>query len=217
MAAEEIFNRVEASIKNIKPAELDKAVNDALKEKLDLLKVMDKMGAAAVELGERYARGEVGLPEVLVTGKMLTKAINTLKPHFPTLESQAKKGTVIMGTIQTDVHSIGKNLVSTFLTNSGYEVYDLGEDVPAQKLVEKAKEVKADVIGVSSLLTTSMLYIKDVVEGLKANGMQGQVKVIIGGASVSPEFAESIGASAYGENASKAIGIVNKFMAEKRA
>lgn len=116
-----------------------------------------------------------------------------------------EKKKVVMGTVEGDIHDIGKSIVVAFLTANGFEVYDLGRDAPPEKFVEKAKEVTADVIGASALLTTTMETQRKVVEAIKEAGLKGKVKVIVGGAPASEEWAKKIGADAYGENATEAV------------
>jgi len=126
-----------------------------------------------------------------------------------------KRGTVVIGTVEGDLHDIGKNIVSTLLSSSGFDVHDLGVDVPADKFIEKVKETKADVLALSALLTTTMLEMGNIVEKLRTEGIREQVKVILGGAPLSAEYAEDIGADAFASGAITGVETIKKLIADK--
>ena len=136
-----------------------------------------------------------------------------LEPEILKRKSERKVlGKVVLGTVAGDIHDIGKNIVASLLIAAGFEVYDLGTDVPVEKFIEKAKEVKADVIGASALLTTTMLVQKDLADAIKRSGLD--VKYIIGGAAVSPQWAEEIGA-AYAQDASSAVEVIKNLIKQR--
>jgi len=160
-------------------------------------------------IGEKYKNHEIFLPEVLLAAKAMYKGMDVLKPLFlksgmPTL------GRVVIGTVQGDIHDIGKNLVAIMLRGAGFDVLDLGKDVPAEKFVEVAVKEEAKVIGMSALLTTTMKGMKEVVERLKKRGLDGKIKTIIGGAPVSADYARHIGADAYGYDSVNAVQWIRK-------
>lgn len=162
-----------------------------------LLKGMDVVG-------ERFKAHQIFLPDVLLSARAMYAGMDELKPllieeGIPTL------GKVVMGTVQGDLHDIGKNLVSIMLEGAGFEIIDLGKDVPPHKFVETAGEEDAQVIGMSALLTTTMTVMGEVINLLQKEGLSERVKVIIGGAPVSVEFAREIGATAYGYDATNAV------------
>lgn len=162
-----------------------------------------------VEVGDLFDAGEVYLPELILAADAMKAGTSICEAAFPKGALKEKKK-VIMGTVEGDIHDIGKSIVVAFLAANGFEVYDLGRDVPPEKFVEKAKEVTADVIGASALLTTTMEMQKKVVEEMKAAGLAGKVKIIVGGAPTSDEWAKKIGADAYGENATEAVAKIKK-------
>ncbi|RLE87656.1 MAG: cobalamin-binding protein, partial [Thermoprotei archaeon] len=127
-------------------------------------------------------------------------------------EASRKLGTVVIGTVRGDLHDIGKSIVATMLRAAGFEVIDLGVDVPPEKFVEAVKKYNADIVAMSALLTTTMLEMKNVIEALKQAGLRDRVKVIVGGAAVTEEFAKEIGADGYGEDAVKAVKICKELL-----
>jgi len=172
--------------------------------------VLDKGLIAGMNvIGEKYKNHEIFLPEVLLAAKAMYKGMDVLRPLFlkdeiPTLCK------VVIGTVQGDIHDIGKNLVAIMLRGAGFDVVDLGKDVPAEKFVEVAVQEKASVIGMSALLTTTMPAMKEVVERLKKRRLDGKIKTIIGGAPVSADYARHIGADAYGYDSVNAVEWVKK-------
>ena len=167
--------------------------------------VLDKGLIAGMNvIGEKYKNHEIFLPEVLLAAKAMYTGMDVLKPLFlkdemPTL------GRVVIGTVHGDIHDIGKNLVAIMLRGAGFDVIDLGKDVPAEKFVEVAVQEKARVIGMSALLTTTMPAMKSVVERLEKRGLNGKIKTIIGGAPVTADYARHIGADAYGYDSVNAV------------
>jgi trimethylamine corrinoid protein len=127
-----------------------------------------------------------------------------------------KAGTVVIGTVQTDIHEIGKNIVASLMTASGFEVYDVGVDVPAAKFAERAEEVQADIIAASAIMTTTMPFQKDLIDYLKANGLRDKYIVMVGGGVVNQEWANRVGADGYGELASDAVNVAKGLMTERR-
>ncbi len=174
--------------------------------------VLDKGLIAGMNIvGEKYRSHDLFLPEVLLAAKAMYAGMDILKPLFlkdgiPTL------GRVVMGTVQGDIHDIGKNLVSIMLRGAGFDVIDLGKDVSPKKFVETARKEKARVIGMSALLTTTMVVMKRVIDLLRKEGLQGKIKTIIGGAPVSAEFAEQIGADAYGYDSMNSVDCIKRLM-----
>jgi len=155
-------------------------------------------------VGEKFRAHEIFLPEVLLAARAMYAGLTLLKPLL--LEDEVpSRGRVVIGSVQGDLHDIGKNLVGIMLTGAGFEVVDLGNDVPAEKFVDAAVEQGAAIIGMSALLTTTMSVMKQVVDLVRERGLAGKVKVIVGGAPLSGEFASEIGADAYGYDAANAV------------
>ena len=162
-------------------------------------------------VGQRFGAHEIFLPELLISARAMNAGIDLLKPLFLGGEMPTR-GKVVIGTVKGDLHDIGKNLVGIMLKGAGFEVIDVGCDVTADVFVDAAEKEGASVVGLSALLTTTMTGMKDVVELVKARGLQENVKVIVGGAPLSKAFADEIGADAYGYDASNAVEIVKEMV-----
>ncbi len=147
-------------------------------------------------VGEKFSSKEYFIPDMLASAEAVGAAMDILKPHLEGA-GVVTKGKLAIATVKGDIHDIGKNIVSILLKGSGYEVEDLGIDVPTDKIIEYVKEQKPDYIGLSALLTTTMVVMGEVVDGLKEAGVRDKVKILIGGAAVSDEYAREIGADAY--------------------
>lgn len=155
-------------------------------------------------VSDKWKAGEYYIPNVLIAARAMKGGMEIIKPKL--IEGNYKaKGVAVAGTVKGDLHDIGKNLVVMMLEGAGFEVVDLGTDVPADKFVQAAREKKADIIMMSALLTTTMLAMKDVVKALKDSDLQGKVKTMIGGAPVTQKFAEEIGADGYAADGSSAV------------
>jgi len=162
-------------------------------------------------VGELFRKHEIFLPEVLLAAKAMYAGMDLLKPLF-IKEGIPNLGKIVIGTIHGDLHDLGKNLVGIMLKGAGFEVIDLGKDVPPEKFIETAEKENAKLIGMSALLTTTMPAMKTVVELLDRKGLKGKIKTIIGGAPVSQEYAKLIGADAYAFDASKSIELVKNLL-----
>ncbi len=163
------------------------------------------------KIGELFKCNEIYVPEVLLAAKSMQNAMQVLKPHL-VKGGIRPRGKVVVGTVRGDLHDIGKNLVAMMLEGAGFEIVDLGNDVPAEKFVEAAIEHGATVIGMSALLTTTMHIMKDTVDLLKEKDPDGKVRTMIGGAPVTKKFADQIGADGYGDDAATAVDIAKGFI-----
>jgi len=166
---------------------------------------------AAIKVGEKFDSGEYFLPHLVMAGDLMDAVGAILEKNIPAEKIVRKKG-IVIGTVQGDMHSVGKNLVATMFKAGGFEVHDMGVDVPSLNFIEKAKEVKADMIALSSLLTTTMPYQKEVIEDLSAMGIRDQFKVMIGGGPVTEVYARDIGADGYGRDAIEALDEAKKLL-----
>ena len=166
---------------------------------------------AAIKVGEKFDSGEYFLPHLVMAGDLMDVVGAILEKNIPAEEIERKK-TIVIGTVQGDMHSVGKNLVANMLKAGGFEVHDMGVDVPSMNFIEKAKEVKADMIALSSLLTTTMPYQKEVIEDLSAMGIRDQFKVMVGGGPVTEVYARDIGADGYGRDAIEALDEAKKLL-----
>jgi corrinoid protein of di/trimethylamine methyltransferase len=171
-------------------------------------------------VGEKFARMEYYLPELMRCADAMKAALNVLEPHLGKGQEGGTQGTIVLGTIQGDLHDLGKNIVKTMLQAAGFTVHDLGCDVSVRQFIEKAEEVNADIIAASAILTTTMAYMPDLIAFLKELGIREKFKVMVGGAPVTPEFAREAGADGYGENAAEAISVAKRLIqgkSERRA
>ena len=176
-----------------------------------LLKIIGKVMQF---IGKQFEDEEIFLPDLVGSANVVKNTIDeVLDPAIKELgESKETLGRVVLGTVEGDVHSIGKDLVGSFLFSNGFEVFNLGEEVPASKFVDKAEEVGAQIIGLSSLLTMSMGFQREVVEELKSRGLRDKYLVIIGGSPTSNEYADEIGADGWADDAIEAVFLIKKLL-----
>ena len=166
-------------------------------------------------VGDSFACGEVFLPELVMAGEAMKAAIAILEPELK--KSGASReilGKVVLATVEGDIHEIGKSLVGTMLTAAGFEVYDLGVNVPAEKIMAKVEEVGADIVGLSALLTTTMVKQKEVIEAMDKKGMRNKTSVMVGGAPVTSDWVQKIEADGYSEDAIGAVNTAKNLMKE---
>jgi len=165
-------------------------------------------------VGEKFNAKEYFIPDMLASAEAVSAAMDILKPHLEASNIETK-GTFAIVTVRGDIHDIGKNIVAILLKGSGYEVEDLGIDIPTEKIVEYVKKNKPDYLGLSALLTTTMLVMGDIIEALKAAGLRDKIKVLVGGAAVSQEYAHEIGADAYCVDGFDAVRVLDSFQGTK--
>ncbi len=165
-------------------------------------------------VGEKYASKEYFIPDMLASAEAVGAAMDILKPLLEASNIDTK-GKFAIGTVKGDIHDIGKNIVAILLRGAGYEVQDLGIDVPIEKIVQTVRDEKPDYLGLSALLTTTMVNMGAVIEALKENGLRNKVKILIGGAAVSDEYAHEIGADAYCIDGFHAVKVLDAFQEEK--
>jgi dimethylamine corrinoid protein len=182
------------------------AAVEKAKGELEPSEIIEKGLAAGMnQVGVLFERGKLFLPHVMMAADAMTAGVNSLKDLMPEGSAQSKMGVIVNGTVEGDVHDIGKSIVSTMLQSAGFEVHDIGRDVPVRNFIEKAKEVDANMIGISALMTTTLQGQRDVIELLKEEGMRERIKVMVGGAPATQAWADKIGADCYAENASEAV------------
>jgi 5-methyltetrahydrofolate--homocysteine methyltransferase len=187
-------------------------VSEGLAEGMDAGTLLrDGLIAGMAEVGQLYENGDIFVPEMLVAARAMSAALEVLKPHLVE-EGVESSGKVAIGTTQGDLHDIGKNLVAMMLEGSGFEIVDLGVDVPADKFIEAIRE-GASVVAMSALLTTTMTNMQTAIEAIKEAGLREQVRIIIGGAPITKAYADEIGADGYAEDASSAVRLVKEVLA----
>jgi 5-methyltetrahydrofolate--homocysteine methyltransferase len=186
---------------------------DALTEGIDPVELISRwMIPAMDEVGRRFEAQEYFVPELLLAGRAMKAALELLRPILASRGAQPT-GRVVIGTVKGDLHDIGKNMVSSMLEGAGFEVLDLGIDVPPQKFVDALAGGNVQILALSALLNVSMPEMKNTIDALIAAGLRDRVKVMVGGAPVTRAFAEEIGADGYGENASSAVSVARSLMA----
>jgi methylmalonyl-CoA mutase cobalamin-binding domain/chain len=186
-------------------------VQKALDEGVAPLKIVNALGDAMKDVGDKYESGEFFFSELIMAGETMKEAMEVLKPAM-TADDVKSKGKVVIGTVKGDLHDIGKDLVVSLLVAAGIEVIDVGVDVPAEKFVEAVKNEGATVVGLSALLSTTITYTKEVVEALKAAGVRDQVRIIVGGAAATDELAKEMGADACAADAVLGVRMVENWL-----
>lgn len=217
MSDKSIFEKLNNALIAGDKSDLEQGVGDALKEGVTPSDIIEKgMSPGMKEVGDRFARYEIYLPEMMMAAEAWEGAMQILEPKLLESGSERKKaGRVVIGTVKGDIHSIGKNIVGALLKMSGFEVFDLGVDVNASAFVTKAEEVGADIIAASALMSTTIPQQKSIIEHIEARGARGKYCVLVGGGSTSQEWADSIGADGYGRTAGDATTLALKAVAQK--
>jgi 5-methyltetrahydrofolate--homocysteine methyltransferase len=207
-----IFEKMADEVQKGNAEPVEELVKEALSQGFPAERILNEGLVEGMNIvSEKFKNNECFIPEVLVSAKAMTVGLEILKPRLA--ETNVKsRGKVVIGTIQGDLHDIGKNIVAMLLQGAGFEVVDLGADVPIEKFVESAKNEKADIVGISALLITTMVNMKAVIEGLKEAGLRGNVKVIIGGAPVTRDYADRIEADGYAPDAASGVDIAKSLM-----
>ena len=179
---------------------------------VDVLSAVRVASAAITEIGDQFQSGEIYLPQLMLAGKAMRACMKVLSAHFTQEMDTKAKGKVVIGAVSGDIHDIGKNLVGSMLSVHGFDVVDLGVNVPPRRFLDTAESVGARIIALSSLMTTSMPYQRDVLDLLHESGDRERFFVVVGGGPVTPEFARDIGADGYGLNAISAVKVCEKLV-----
>jgi 5-methyltetrahydrofolate--homocysteine methyltransferase len=209
---EKLLEEIKNTVITGKHKEIEALVQKAIQAEVNLDDLIDNALIAAMDVvGDRFAKSEIFVPEMLVAALAMKKGLEILKPLLKDQEAQSK-GKVILCTVNGDIHDIGKNLVAMMLEGAGFEVIDLGVDVTVANVVDKVAEIQPQVLGLSALLTTTMPEMENVIKHLQTKGLRENVKVMLGGAPLSAEFAQKIGADAYGQDAAEAVTIARGFI-----
>jgi corrinoid protein of di/trimethylamine methyltransferase len=208
-----LLDSLKAAIVALDEGKAVEAAEKVVASKIDpKLAIRYAIADAAIIVGEKFDNGEYFLPQLVISGDLMDVVTKILEKNIPKSEIEKKK-IIVIGTVQADVHSVGKNLVATMLKSGGFQVVDLGVDVPSATFIEKAKDLNADMIALSSLLTTTMPYQREVIDDLASMGLRSRFKVMIGGGPVTKEYADKIGADAYGRDAIEAVDVAKKLLA----
>jgi len=214
MQREDLFEEMAQSIIEGEADAAADLARQAVEEGVDPLEAIDQGFVPGIDhVGHEFSVENMFLPELVLAGEAMKAAIAVLEPEMQRTGAEREiHGTVVLAAAHGDIHDIGKSLVGTMLSASGFRVFDLGVDVPVETVVDKVREVNADLVGVSALLTTTMTGQREVVEALVASGLREQVKVMVGGAPCTPEWATEIGADGFGEDAARAVTLARELV-----
>ena len=211
LSKEELLAKLSECVVEMEEEEIVEVANEYIEAGYDALEgIMDGLIDGMEKVSELFEEEEYFVTDVLLCSDAMYAGIEVLKPHLTEDDKSGPAKKVVIGVIEGDTHDIGKNLVKILLDTAGFEIYDLGRDVPLEAFVDKAVEVEADIIALSTLMTTTMIGMKKVIEMLKERGVRDKVKVMIGGSPVSPRFAKEIGADGYSTNAVEAVKLARK-------
>ncbi len=218
MTKEEIFDRLSFSIVKADKEMARETAQEVITQKIDPIEAIEKGLSKGMDIiGERFSKMEAFLPELMMAAQTFDTAMEILEPEIAAQKKEViTRGTIVMGTVKGDVHSIGRDIVVTMLRTGGFEVHDLGVDVSSLSFVEAAQKNQADVIALSSLMTTTMPGQREVIEVLKEMGLRDRYCVIIGGGPVNQQWADQIGADGYGETAADAVLLARDLLAERK-
>ena len=216
MNNEEFLNSVKKAIIDGNKDDAVQLAQQAISENMDLNEIIERGYIQGIQkVGQLWEEGEYFLPELITSAECMKSAMEVMQPELEKAQINMRSaGTIVIGTVEGDIHDIGKNLVASILSANGFDVIDLGADVKLETFIDTAEEVNADLICLSALLTTTMTGQKKLIELLKEKGSFGRYKVMVGGAPVNQKWADDIGADGYSENALTAVGAAKK-LAEK--
>jgi corrinoid protein of di/trimethylamine methyltransferase len=214
MQNEDLFKEMEQSITDGEAEKAADLARQSIAMGIDPLDAINKGFVAGVNfVGDQFSCGNMFLPELVMAGEAMKAAVAVLEPELARRgTARTMLGKVVLCTVEGDIHEIGKTLVGTMLSATGFQVFDMGVDVPVMKVVEKAREVGADIVAMSALLTTTMVHQKDVIEALEDVGLRDKVKVMVGGAPVTQEWVKQINADGYSEDAIGAARVAKQLL-----
>lgn len=209
---EKLLEEIKTTVIAGRHTEIEALVKTAIQHQVDPDDLINNALIAAMDVvGDRFARSEIFVPEMLVAAVTMKKGLDLIKPLLQEGQ-ESSKGKIVLCTVKGDLHDIGKNLVGMMLEGAGFEVFDLGVDVTVENVIDKVVEVQPQVLGLSALLTTTMPEMQNVITALQTRGIRQNVRVIIGGAPVDADFAEKIGADTYGKDAAEAVTIARSLI-----
>ncbi|MGD9237550.1 MAG: corrinoid protein [Desulfobacterales bacterium] len=209
---EKLFEEIKATVIAGKHKEIEALVQKAIQNERNLDELINGALIAAMDVvGDRFARSEIFVPEMLVSAVTMKKGLAIIKPLLKE-DKEQNKGKIVLCTVKGDLHDIGKNLVAMMLEGAGFEVIDLGVDTTVENVIDQVSKAQPQVLGLSALLTTTMPEMENVIQMLQTRGLRDKVKVMIGGAPVDADFAARIGADAYGQDAAEAVTLARRFI-----
>jgi 5-methyltetrahydrofolate--homocysteine methyltransferase len=209
----DILQQIKHAVITRKRAEIQGLVETAIGQRVDLNTIIDNGLIAAMDVvGQQFSDSEIFVPEMLVSALTMKMGLDVVKPLLLKNGDSRSRGTIMMATVKGDMHDIGKNIVIMMLEGAGFQVVDLGVDLTVEKLMEQIEAIKPDLVGLSALLTTTMPEMRRSIQVLKAKGLKGKVKVMVGGAPVSAAFAKEVGADGYGADAAEAVELARRLI-----
>ncbi len=210
---QEMFDKLAKAVVEGKTEDAEALAKEALEKSVDPLQcITEGLTKGIQRVGDLFASGEYFLPELIIAADAMTKALDILEPALVGGEAHQAPGTIVLGTVEGDLHEIGKTLVGTMLTANGFKVIDIGVDKPASEFIDAVKESGANLVGASALLTTTMIRQENLIGALKEAGLREQVMVMVGGAPVTESYAKQIGANGYAENAISAVDLAMRLV-----
>ena len=211
--SEEILAKLRQAVVDGEPEDAEELARQALEQGLDpLVCINEGLSPGIDEVGELFASGEYYLPDLIIGGDAMKAALTVLEPALAAGQERDLLGKVVLGTVKGDLHEIGKTLVGTMLTANGFRVTDIGVDRPASAFIDAIRESGATLVGASALLTTTMLQQQQLIEALQEAGLRDQVKVMVGGAPITENWSEKIGADGYAEDAISAVALAKNLV-----
>ena len=209
-----IFEELADEVQKGNSESVEALTKKALSEDISAEDILNNGLVAGMNIvSKKFKNNEIFIPEVLISAKSMYSGLGILKPLLAEANVQSK-GKVVIGTVKGDLHDIGKNIVAMLLQGAGFDVVDLGADVPKEKFLEFVKNERVDILGMSALLTTTMIYMKETIEALKNAGLRENIKVIIGGAPVTESYAAQIDADGYAPDAASAVDLTKRLLGE---
>lgn len=215
--SQEIISQITNAIIEGEPDLAVDLTRQALAAGIEPMEIIDHGLIPGMDIvGEKYACGDYFLPNLIISANGMQEAMKLLEPELRARQQERKSaGKVVIGTVRGDIHEIGKSLVATMLSANGFEVYDLGVDVPNEKFIDKVRETGANLLGLSALLTTTMVVQREIINALKQAGLRENTKVMVGGAPVTRSWSEDIGADGYAEDAIGAVALAKKLSSSR--
>lgn len=209
---EDYLDTISRAVESGDDKQVTRVVGEALTNKVPAIDILEKGLVPGIQvLGKLFKEGQVYLPEILISTRAMNRGVEQLRPYLAATDIY-NKGTVVLGTVEGDLHDIGKNMVKLMLESNGFKIVDVGIDVSTESFVRAAQEHDADIIGMSALLTMTMTYIPKVTEALQQAGLRSKVKIMIGGAPITREFADSIGVEGFAEDCASAVDEAMRLM-----
>ncbi|MFB0563870.1 MAG: B12-binding domain-containing protein [Candidatus Lokiarchaeia archaeon] len=211
MISPEIFEKLKQAVIDFDEKQAIEIATKIVEQKMNIIAAIEALGEGMIEIAKRYENYDIFLPELLLSSDTMYTALHILEPHIKIIEKDVTKK-IIIGTIEGDVHDIGKNILKTMLTAAGFKVIDLGRDVPIDEFVSEVKKQGADAVAMSTLMTATMTNMERVASILYEKGLAPRVKIAVGGAPVSGEFADDVGAHIYATNAMDAVELFKRLL-----